>query len=103
MATSPLSTWLRDYLYIPLGGNRKSNSRTYVNLLTVMIIGGLWHGASWNFLVWGALHGGYLAIHKIIVKKFPIFDDNKLLKSKKNKDYFNFNNSVFHLFSLACI
>ena len=80
-----LSTWLRDYLYIPLGGNRKSNSRTYVNLLTVMIIGGLWHGASWNFLVWGALHGGYLAIHKIIVKKFPIFEDNKLLKSKKIK------------------
>jgi len=80
-----LSTWLRDYLYIPLGGNRKSNSRTYVNLLTVMIIGGLWHGASWNFLIWGALHGGYLAIHKIIVKKFPIFDDNKLLKSKKIK------------------
>ena len=80
-----LSTWLRDYLYIPLGGNRKSNSRTYVNLLTVMIIGGLWHGASWNFLVWGALHGGYLAIHKIIVKRFPIFDDNKLLKSKKIK------------------
>jgi len=80
-----LSTWLRDYLYIPLGGNRKSNSRTYVNLLTVMIIGGLWHGASWNFLIWGALHGGYLAIHKIIVKRFPIFDDNKLLKSKKIK------------------
>ena len=80
-----LSTWLRDYLYIPLGGNRKSNSRTYVNLLTVMIIGGLWHGASWNFLIWGALHGGYLAIHKIIVKKFPIFEDNKLLKSKKIK------------------
>jgi D-alanyl-lipoteichoic acid acyltransferase DltB (MBOAT superfamily) len=50
-----------------------------------MIIGGLWHGASWNFLVWGALHGGYLAIHKIIVKRFPIFDDNKLLKSKKIK------------------
>ena len=80
-----LSTWLRDYLYIPLGGNRKSNSRTYVNLLTVMIIGGLWHGASWNFLVWGALHGGYLAIHKIIVKKFPLFEDSKLLKSKKTK------------------
>jgi alginate O-acetyltransferase complex protein AlgI len=80
-----LSTWLRDYLYIPLGGNRKSNSRTYVNLLTVMIIGGLWHGASWNFLVWGALHGGYLAIHKIIVKKFPLFEDSKLLKSRKTK------------------
>ena len=80
-----LSTWLRDYLYIPLGGNRKSNSRTYVNLFTVMIIGGLWHGASWNFLIWGALHGGYLAIHKIIIKKFPSLNDNQLLKSKKIK------------------
>ena len=80
-----LSTWLRDYLYIPLGGNKKSNSRTYVNLLTVMIIGGLWHGSSWNFLIWGALHGGYLAIYKIIVKKFPLLEDNKLLRSKKTK------------------
>ena len=80
-----LSTWLRDYLYIPLGGNRKSNSRTYINLFTVMIIGGLWHGASWNFLIWGALHGGYLAIHKIIVKKFPSLEDSKLLRSRKIK------------------
>ena len=80
-----LSTWLRDYLYIPLGGNRKSNSRTYANLLTVMIIGGLWHGASWNFLIWGALHGGYLAIHKIIIKKFPKLEDSNLLKSRKAK------------------
>ena len=50
-----------------------------------MIIGGLWHGASWNFLVWGALHGGYLAIHKLIVKKFPSLEDSQLLKSKKTK------------------
>ena len=80
-----LSTWLRDYLYIPLGGNRKSHSRTYANLFTVMIIGGLWHGASWNFLVWGALHGTYLAIHKVIVKKFPSLEDSQLLKSRKVK------------------
>ena len=80
-----LSTWLRDYLYIPLGGNRRSNSRTYTNLFTVMIIGGLWHGASWNFLIWGALHGGYLAIYKILVKKFPSLEDNSFLKSKKIK------------------
>ncbi|MFW5802423.1 MAG: MBOAT family O-acyltransferase, partial [Verrucomicrobiota bacterium] len=53
-----LSTWLRDYLYIPLGGNRRGTSRTYVNLATVMVLGGLWHGASWNFLIWGAIHGG---------------------------------------------
>tara|TARA_B100000029_G_scaffold64081_1_gene57398 strand:- start:1839 stop:2324 length:486 start_codon:yes stop_codon:yes gene_type:complete len=50
-----------------------------------MIIGGLWHGASWNFLIWGALHGGYLAIHKIIIKKFPKLEDSNLLKSRKAK------------------
>jgi alginate O-acetyltransferase complex protein AlgI len=59
-----LSTWLRDYLYIPLGGNRKSLRRTYVNLMTVMLLGGLWHGASWNFVLWGAIHGGMLAIER---------------------------------------
>lgn len=59
-----LSTFLRDYLYIPLGGNRKGPARTYVNLLTVMIIGGLWHGASWTFLVWGGMHGVMLALER---------------------------------------
>jgi alginate O-acetyltransferase complex protein AlgI len=56
-----LSTWLRDYLYIPLGGNRKGPSRTYINLMLVMLLGGLWHGASWNFIIWGGIHGGMLA------------------------------------------
>ena len=56
-----LSTWLRDYLYIPLGGNRGSEVRTYVNLMLTMLLGGLWHGASWTFVVWGGLHGLYLA------------------------------------------
>ena len=56
-----LSTWLRDYLYIPLGGNRKGTARTYVNLFVVMLLGGLWHGAAWNFVIWGALHGALLA------------------------------------------
>ncbi|MBM3215605.1 MBOAT family protein [Candidatus Poribacteria bacterium] len=56
-----LSTWLRDYLYIPLGGSRKGNARTYANLAIVMLLGGLWHGAAWTFVVWGALHGGALA------------------------------------------
>lgn len=59
-----LSTWLRDYLYIPLGGNRKGNLRTYINLIIVMLLGGLWHGASWNFLIWGGIHGGYLAFER---------------------------------------
>lgn len=61
-----LSTWLRDYLYIPLGGNRKGEVRTYINLFLVMFLGGLWHGASWNFAIWGTLHGVYLAIHRRI-------------------------------------
>ena len=56
-----LSTWLRDYLYIPLGGNRYGVTATYRNLLVTMLLGGLWHGASWNFVIWGALHGGLLA------------------------------------------
>jgi D-alanyl-lipoteichoic acid acyltransferase DltB (MBOAT superfamily) len=56
-----LSSWLRDYLYIPLGGSKKGPIRTYVNLMITMLLGGLWHGASWNFVIWGALHGGALA------------------------------------------
>ncbi len=61
-----LSFWLRDYLYIPLGGNRKGTRRTYINLMLTMLLGGLWHGASWNFVVWGGLHGIALAFHKLI-------------------------------------
>ncbi len=60
-----LSTWFRDYLYIPLGGNRKGPIRTYVNLMLTMLLCGLWHGASWNFVLWGGLHGVSLAIHRI--------------------------------------
>ena len=60
-----LSAWLRDYLYVPLGGNRKGRVRTYVNLFLVMLIGGLWHGAAWNFVIWGALHGVLLASERI--------------------------------------
>lgn len=59
-----LSNWLRDYLYIPLGGNRLGAARTYVNLMTVMVLGGLWHGASWNFVIWGTIHGGMLALER---------------------------------------
>lgn len=60
-----LSSWLRDYLYIPLGGNRKGISRTYVNLMITMVLGGLWHGASWNFVLWGLLHGIALSLHRL--------------------------------------
>jgi D-alanyl-lipoteichoic acid acyltransferase DltB (MBOAT superfamily) len=64
-----LSSWLRDYLYIPLGGNRKGERRTYVNLMITMLLGGLWHGASWTFVVWGALHGIYLCVEKWLTNK----------------------------------
>ncbi len=57
-----LSTWLRDYLYVPLGGNRKGEVRTYVNLMLTMLLGGLWHGANWTFVVWGGIHGAALAV-----------------------------------------
>ena len=80
-----LSSWLRDYLYIPLGGNKKSHMRTYLNLAAVMVLGGLWHGASWNFVVWGMLHGAYLAIHKLIINKFPFLSEIKFFKSKFGK------------------
>ena len=61
-----LSTWLRDYLYVPLGGNRKGPGRTYVNLMLTMLLGGLWHGASWTFVVWGGLHGTYLCVERLL-------------------------------------
>ena len=80
-----LSTWLRDYLYIPLGGNRKGNSRTYVNLITVMFLGGLWHGASWNFVIWGLMHGVYLVVQKLFTNKFPSLKNSKFLKTRTGK------------------
>lgn len=59
-----LSSWLRDYLYIPLGGNRKGRRRTYINLALVMLLGGLWHGAAWNFVIWGGIHGSMLVFER---------------------------------------
>jgi alginate O-acetyltransferase complex protein AlgI len=61
-----LSTWLRDYLYKPLGGNRHGRWKTYRNLLVTMLLGGLWHGAAWKFIAWGALHGGGLAVERML-------------------------------------
>jgi alginate O-acetyltransferase complex protein AlgI len=59
-----LSSWLRDYLFIPLGGSRGSNRRTCANLMITMTLGGLWHGAAWTFVAWGVLHGLYLVVHR---------------------------------------
>jgi len=63
-----LSTWLRDYLYIPLGGNRLGPGRTYVNLVTTMLLGGLWHGANWTFVIWGAIHGAWLSVERLLTR-----------------------------------
>lgn len=65
-----LSSWLRDYLYIPMGGNRKGQGRTHLNLMLTMLIGGLWHGASWLFVIWGGLHGSYLVGERWLKKRF---------------------------------
>lgn len=70
-----LSAWLRDYLYIPLGGNRKGEGRTYVNLFLVMLLGGLWHGAEWKFALWGTLHGLLLAIERFLTRRRGKLED----------------------------
>jgi D-alanyl-lipoteichoic acid acyltransferase DltB (MBOAT superfamily) len=65
-----LSSWLRDYLYFPLGGSRRGKLRTYLNLMITMLLGGLWHGAAWTFVVWGGLHGSYLVAHRLWCRLF---------------------------------
>jgi len=66
-----LSRWLRDYLYVSLGGNRRGGARTLVNLMITMVLGGLWHGAAWTFVIWGALHGGWLVLHWLLKRWLP--------------------------------
>lgn len=92
-----LSSWLRDYLYIPLGGNRKGVTRTYINLMLTMLLGGLWHGASWNFIVWGGLHGLALAFHKIWKQK-----TEKFFSPFGNSSFIN-SLSVLLAFHFVCL
>jgi alginate O-acetyltransferase complex protein AlgI len=83
-----LSSWLRDYLYIPLGGNRKGSGRTYFNLFLVMFLGGLWHGAAWKFALWGSLHGVFLAIERLVSRRGAVtrgFDCSKIGHNSKLK------------------
>lgn len=75
-----LSFWLRDYLYIPLGGNRLGELKTYRNQMVTMVLGGLWHGAAWNFVIWGALHGAALAVHRAVMGR----DKHRLLVPAMN-------------------
>src|SRR5690606_6567004 len=71
-----LSQFLRDYLYITLGGNRKGKMRRHINLMLTMLLGGLWHGAGWTFIVWGGLHGIYLTINHVFREFFPLSVDD---------------------------
>ena len=75
-----LSFWLRDYVYIPLGGNRKGKIRQYVNLFLTMLIGGLWHGAGFTYVIWGAIHGVALVIHKMCMPWLKRIPDNWAVK-----------------------
>jgi D-alanyl-lipoteichoic acid acyltransferase DltB (MBOAT superfamily) len=70
-----LSTWLRDYVYIPLGGNRGGGVHTYGNLFITMLLGGIWHGAAWNFVIWGAYHGLLLIAHRLVGPRLPRISD----------------------------
>jgi alginate O-acetyltransferase complex protein AlgI len=74
-----LSRWLRDYLYIPLGGNRRGRRRTYINVMVTMILGGLWHGAAWTFVLWGAYHGALLAGHQWRASRGVVSEDGSRL------------------------
>ncbi|MGH8123303.1 MAG: MBOAT family O-acyltransferase [Rudaea sp.] len=74
-----LSSWLRDYLYIPLGGNRHGAARTYVALMMTMLLGGLWHGANWTFVAWGGLHGLYLAVERFLRVRFANYRPGPLV------------------------
>lgn len=75
-----LSTWFRDYLYIPLGGNRRGRARTYINNIITMLVAGLWHGASWMFVIWGAIHGLGLVVHKMLLPMLKKMPNNALVR-----------------------
>ena len=92
-----LSSWLRDYLYIPLGGNRGGEGMTRRNLFLTMVIGGLWHGAAWTFVIWGAFHGAWLALHRVWVNR--IGGDNEWWKRARSGKVF----AVVSTFHLVCV
>jgi D-alanyl-lipoteichoic acid acyltransferase DltB (MBOAT superfamily) len=91
-----LSTWLRDYLYISLGGNRRGAVRTYYNLAVTMLLGGLWHGASWNFVVWGAIHGLWLAVHRFVTRGKAVVEDSRTVRILKQI-------GTFHMVCIAWV
>ena len=95
-----LSTWMRDYVYISLGGNRKGKIRQYINLLVTMFLCGLWHGASWNFILWGSMHGVALAANKVWRSKKPVSRTSKI-KAQHSGRLRRFIN-IFLTFNFVC-
>jgi D-alanyl-lipoteichoic acid acyltransferase DltB (MBOAT superfamily) len=103
-----LSTWLRDYLYIPLGGNRHGEGKTYCNLLVTMLLGGLWHGANWTFVVWGGIHGAGLAAERMMRKLLRLPDRAESTQEVRRRSLFMplawlDRIVIFHLVCLAWI
>lgn len=94
-----LSSWLRDYLYIPLGGNRHGTIKTYRNIMLTMLLGGLWHGASWKFVIWGGLHGLYLSFHKFLLKGKKL----KCTAKPRKGSFVQWSLKVFLTFNLVCL
>jgi D-alanyl-lipoteichoic acid acyltransferase DltB (MBOAT superfamily) len=91
-----LSTWLRDYLYIPMGGNKTSREKTYRNLMVTMLLGGLWHGSAWNFIIWGGFHGMLLCIHR--------FSKNiKIVFMESHSSIIIYMAKAFVMFQFICI
>ena len=90
-----LSSWLRDYLYIPLGGNRQGELRTYFNLMMTMILGGLWHGAAWNFILWGFYQGSLLCIYRFLERRVWVF-------KKQSQNFFGSLVAILIFFIFTC-
>lgn len=96
-----LSSWLKEYLYIPLGGSRKGRFRTYLNLLITMLLGGLWHGASWNYAVWGMAHGVALATERFCINRFRVLITNPVLKILQWGLVFSFVSLMWPMFKMT--
>jgi alginate O-acetyltransferase complex protein AlgI len=97
-----LSSWLREYLYIPLGGNRCGAARTYFNLFVVMFLGGLWHGAAWSYAVWGSAHGAALAVEKLVADRRPS-ERSSLARAARGLGVFLYVTLAWLLFKLTNI
>ncbi|HEY9135014.1 MAG TPA: MBOAT family O-acyltransferase [Pseudomonadales bacterium] len=94
-----LSTWLKDYLYVSLGGNRNGSLKTYRNLMLTMLLGGLWHGAAWNFVFWGFYHGALLAIHRVF-RDFNILNSERVRESNPRQVLIKYL-SIFIMFGFT--